>query len=60
MAEVIKLRVARKKKQAADDDARARENRIIFGRSKQEKAAELARQEKMQRLLDAHRREDLA
>lgn len=58
MADVIKLRVARKKKQADDDEARARENRIVFGRSKQERSAESARREKMQRALEAHRRED--
>ena len=58
MADVIKLRVARKKKQAAEDEARARENRILFGRSRQERAAELALRERQQRVLEAHRRED--
>ena len=58
MADVIKLGEARKKRQAAENEARAQENRILFGRSKQERAAELARKDKQRRLLEAHRRED--
>jgi hypothetical protein len=58
MADVIKLRVARKAKQATDAQARAQENRVAFGRSKAERAAEVAQQEQRKRLLDAHRRED--
>ena len=58
MAEVIKLRIARKKKQAAEAETRARENRIVFGRSKDERAAEMVRRETQLRAHEGHRRED--
>jgi len=60
MADVIKLRVARKKKLAAENESRARKNRIVFGRSKLERTAEEARREQQLRVLDAHRREDVS
>ena len=58
MADVIKLRIARKKKEAADDESRTRQNRISFGRSKQEREADRTLRQKQQRALEAHRRED--
>ena len=58
MADVINLRKARKNKLATEKDARAQENRVVFGRSKSQRSLEEARSVKQRRTLDAHRRQD--
>ena len=55
MAEVISLRVARKRANREKDAARAQQNRLLHGRSKAEKARERAQSEPARRELDAHR-----
>ncbi|MFD1702704.1 DUF4169 family protein [Methylopila henanensis] len=58
MADIVNLRQARKQRKRDAKEAGASENRIRFGRSKGEKAAEAARREQTARLLDGHRREN--
>ena len=58
MAEIVNLRLARKKKARADKESRASENRIAFGRSKAERDASKAENEIAQRRLALHRRDD--
>jgi hypothetical protein len=55
MADIIKLRVARKQKRKAEEQQQAEENRARFGRPKADRNAELARKAKRNRDLDAHR-----
>lgn len=57
MGEVINLRRARKQKQRLDDERRAQENRVAFGRTKGERAAEAQKEAQRIAALDAHRRE---
>jgi hypothetical protein len=54
VTEIVNLRKARKAKARAEEDARATENRIKFGRSKAERAAGEARERLVRRRLDAH------
>lgn len=58
MAEIVNLRLARKRKAREDDAQRAGENRRKFGRTGAEKRAEAAEEGKLRRHLDAHRRQD--
>ena len=58
MAEIVNLRRARKRKERAEKEARAAENRIGFGRSKAERALSDARKDLAARRLEGHRRED--
>lgn len=58
MAEIINLRQARKQKARADKEARAEQNRVTFGRTKDEKKLTKAEQEMARRRLDAHKRDD--
>lgn len=58
MGEVVNLRLARKAKARAANEAQAATNRAVFGRTKAQKAADAAAQERHQRTLDGHRRED--
>lgn len=58
MADILNLNKARKAKARADKAAKARENRVKFGRSRAEKDLESARRAKAIRDIDAHRRED--
>jgi hypothetical protein len=58
MAEIINLRRARKAQQRAEAAGKADANRARFGRTRGEKEAEAMRAERMQRNLDAHRRDD--
>jgi hypothetical protein len=57
MAEIVNLRMARKRKTRADSQARAEENRVRFGRTRAQKAREAAARDKAERSLDAHRRD---
>lgn len=57
MSDVINLNKKRKTKARADDDARAKENRLKHGRTKQEKLAERSKIEKLDKHLRSHKRE---
>lgn len=57
MAEIVNLRKFRKAKQRADKEKSAVENRIKFGRSKNERAEIAARKVAVDRELDGARRE---
>jgi hypothetical protein len=54
-AEIVNLRKARKAKARAADEARAAENRALFGRSKAERKATEAEKDLTLRRLDGHR-----
>jgi hypothetical protein len=58
MADIVNLRRARKDKARADKEARAAENRIRFGRTKDEKLLAEARERLAERRVEAHRRDD--
>ena len=58
MAEIINLRRARKRKERADKEAQAAENRIAFGRTKAERTVSEARNDLAKRRLEAHKRDD--
>ena len=58
MAEIINLRRARKRKQRAEKEAHAADNRRAFGRSKTERALTDAHKELAERRLDAHKRDE--
>ena len=55
MAEIVNLRLARKRKAHADKEAKAAENRISFGRPKGERSLRKAEKDLADRRLDAHR-----
>jgi hypothetical protein len=57
MAEIISLSKARKAKTRADKDATAAENRVKFGRTKAEKAADKSRKTLAEKGIDGHKRE---
>ena len=57
MAEIVNLRVARKRKARADADTAAAGNRAQFGRSKAEKQRDSSDKERARSLLDGHRRD---
>jgi hypothetical protein len=57
MAEIINFNKARKKKQRADAERLAQENRVRFGRNKLEKARAALEAEEAARKLDQLRRE---
>lgn len=58
MAEVINLRNVRKQKARAEKDARAQQNRILFGRTKAEKLKQAAERAAADKHIDGHKRED--
>lgn len=58
MAEIIRLRQARKQRTRAKKRAQADENAVKFGRTKAERSLEAARTDKAARLLDGHLRDD--
>ena len=58
MAEIVNLRLARKKKARTDKEVRAAQNRVTFGRSKAERDAVEAESEIARRRLDQHKRDD--
>jgi hypothetical protein len=57
MADIVNLRQARKHRAREEKEAQAAENRVRFGRRKDEKHVEDARREADARRLDGHRRE---
>lgn len=57
MAEIVNLRQARKSKARKADRAAADENAVRFGRTKEQKALEDARNRQAAAALDAHRRD---
>jgi hypothetical protein len=58
MAEIVNLRKARKAKTRADKDAQAAENRVKFGRTKEERRSADAAERLARRRLEAHRRDE--
>ncbi len=58
MADIINLRMARKAKARAEDQAQAQGNRARHGRTKAEKALADAERDRIDRNLDGSRRED--
>ena len=59
MGEIINLNKARKRKARQDVAAQAAQNRVRFGRTKEQKQLDAAVAEEAQRKLDALKREDL-
>lgn len=57
MAEIVNLRLARKRKARSEKERAAEQNRISHGRSKAEKQSAKTLQEKSSAFLDSHRRE---
>lgn len=57
MAEVVNLRLVRKRKARDEKEAQAAENRASFGQSKSDKQKRKAEQDKLTRDLDGHKRE---
>ncbi|MBV9557215.1 MAG: DUF4169 family protein [Pseudolabrys sp.] len=55
MADIINLRVSRKRAQRARDDAKADANRLAHGRPAAERKNTAAQHERNARLLDDHR-----
>ncbi|KTD82947.1 DUF4169 family protein [Legionella waltersii] len=58
MVEIINLNKKRKAKIRLEKEKRASENRIKFGRTKQEKQLEKQDKERIERHLDGHQLED--
>jgi hypothetical protein len=58
MADILSLSKARKNKAKADKEATAAENRVKFGRTKAEKAADAAKKALAEKSIDAHKRGD--
>lgn len=56
MAEIVNLRTARKRRERAEKERRADENRSLHGRSKTEKTALATRRERERAAHDGHRR----
>lgn len=56
-ADIVNLRQARKRKDRADKEARAAENRTRFGRKKSDRETETADRERAARILDGKFRE---
>ena len=57
MAEIVNLRLARKRKLRADRESVAATNRALHGRSKAERAGDEAAEAKSRAFLDQHLRE---
>ena len=57
MPEILNLNRARKAKARAEAQGQAAQNRIVFGRTKHEKAAGAATKAKTDAALDGHKRE---
>ena len=55
--DVVNLRKARKAKARSEAETRAAENRVLFGRTKAEKKAVEAEQQRARRTIDGHRLE---
>ena len=58
MGEIVSLKLHRKRKERAEKDERAAENRARFGRAKDEKSLTEALEDKAARSLDGHKIED--
>lgn len=58
MAEIINLRMARKARARAEEQAQAQGNRARHGRTKAEKALSASERDRIDRNLDGFRRED--
>jgi hypothetical protein len=58
MAEIINLRMARKARARAEEQAQAQGNRARHGRTKAEKALGASERDRIDRNLDGSRRED--
>lgn len=58
MADIISLKLHRKRRARAEDERRAAGNRVSHGLSKTEKQLAEARNAKSSKDLDAHKRED--
>ena len=57
MTVVINLRLQRKRRQRADKEHTAAENRVLHGRSKAEKQRQRIEKERSAAFIDGHRRE---
>lgn len=57
MADIVNLRAARKRRDRAEKERQAEENRVRHGQSKAGKLAARAEREREASLLDGHRRE---
>ncbi|MDF2812736.1 MAG: hypothetical protein K0S56_3767 [Microvirga sp.] len=58
MAEIVNLRLVRKRKARADKEVRAAQNRVAFGRTKVERDVSKAESNLAERRLDLHRRDE--
>ena len=58
MAEIVNLRAVRKHKARADKEARAAQNRILFGRTKAEKQQQAAEKALAERHIDGHKKDE--
>lgn len=58
MTEIINLRKSRKAKGRAEAEAQAAENRVKFGRTKEDKRSSEAAKRLDERRLEGHRRDD--
>jgi hypothetical protein len=58
MAEIINLRQARKRKTRAGKEAKAAENRVAFGRTKEERRLSEAEKALAERRLEGHKRDE--
>lgn len=56
MAEIVNLRTARKRKERAEKERRADENRSLHGRTRAEKQSLAAERERARAAHDGHRR----
>jgi hypothetical protein len=56
-ADIVNLRRARKAKSRDDTEREAAANRLLFGRTKGEKAKQAAERERAARVVDGHRRD---
>ncbi len=55
MSSVVNLRLARKRKERAERETTAAENRALHGRSKAERQLDLATKQKAEAYIEAHR-----
>jgi hypothetical protein len=58
MGDILSLKNARKARERLAKEATAAENRVRFGRTKDEKRRERGEAERAQSVLDGHRRDD--
>ncbi|CDP54232.1 hypothetical protein [Devosia sp. DBB001] len=58
MGEIVNLKLVRKRKARDEKEAKASENRIIFGRTKAEKQKVEAERALAERKIEGHKREE--